>query len=152
MKTKQINQKVVIDLNEKQLDLITSMLYMDWPENAPLIKDTLLKLSNAYIRSEEIEADSQEERKEVSWHLELLMMNLNDLKEIALASDETDHSDTVLNSRCQGTIEHECQECLKKDGIIELLEEQLKAKEVRINELCIELGRKKNCKTLSISK
>jgi hypothetical protein len=121
--------KLGSDLNEKQIQIINELFSYgsSWDEYIPPMKETLMKLLLCYIKSEDIE-ENKEERDNVAYNVYILNDILDSFLKVEGARTPPDKEKPV------------CIECLKKEGVIELLTEQSSEKDKRIKGLITGAG------------
>lgn len=116
--------KLASAFNEKQIEILVDLFSYgrSWDWYIPPIKESLMKLLLCYIKSEDVE-ENKDEREKVADNIYVI----NDLLDKFLLFE---------GARTPPVKEEPvCIECLKKEGVIELLESELAQKEKRIEGL-----------------
>lgn len=127
--------KLASEFNEKQIQILNDLFSYgrSWDWYIPPIKESLMKLLLCYIKSEDVE-ENKDEREKVADNIYVL----NDLLDKFLLFE---------GARTPPVKEEPvCIECLKKEGVIELLTQQSSQKDKVIENYITGAGSETNCK------
>ncbi len=131
-----------LNLNPEQVEILKSFNFLGLSALLPDVKNTLIKLMLSYIKSEEIEGD-KEERDNVAFHIYLVNELLDDVSKFEAAGKAPVDQDPADDD--PGF----CKDCVRKEGVIEVLEKENKKLQERIEGLILGNTPVSDCKVVS---
>jgi len=121
-------------------DRITGFNALSDPETASNAKDALSELALDYIKSKEVIGEPKEDRDKISLHFHLLNNLVSDIYDLAIITEEIERINSGIEKNVKTqAFDYQCRNCLSKEEDIKNLKKKCAVKDLKIEELFIDL-------------